>query len=115
MRRILLYGGGRTCRFFANQLYNSASKDGETIVGIIDDAPTLQNLIVHGFPVIGCLDQLEAIWNKRQFDKIVVTMLHIPAEKLEILKDFCIKHNLELTTYHTLEEQLLTKPETTTP
>lgn len=115
MRRILLYGGGRTCRFFANQLYNSASKDGETIVGIIDDAPTLQNLIVHGFPVIGGLDQLEAIWNKRQFDKIVVTMLHIPAEKLEILKDFCIKHNLELTTYHTLEEQLLTKPETTTP
>ena len=111
LRRILLYGGGRTCRFFANQLYNSVSEGGETIVGIVDDAPALQNLIVHGFPVLGGLDQLESIWDKRPFDKVVITMIHIPAEKLDILKDFCIKHNVDLTTYRTLEEQLLPKTE----
>ncbi|HOG49028.1 MAG TPA: hypothetical protein PKY10_00410 [Lentisphaeria bacterium] len=115
LRRILLYGGGRTCRFFANQLYNAASEGNETIVGIVDDVPTLKHLIVHGFPVLGSIDQLESIRDKRPFDKIVITSSHIPAERLKILKDFCIKHNLELTTYRTLEEQLLPNPETTTP
>ncbi len=107
LRRILIYGGGHNCRFYANQLYNSASEGGETIVGILDDAPALQNLIVHGFPVIGALDQLESIQNQRHFDKIVITTHHIPAEKLDILKNFCIKNNVELTSYRTTEMQLL--------
>ena len=61
---------------FCQSTLQPASEDGETIVGIIDVHPPCKpncpRLPGHRLP-----DQLEAIWNKRQFDKIVVTMFHI--------------------------------------
>ncbi|MDD4098613.1 MAG: hypothetical protein PHC30_07575 [Lentisphaeria bacterium] len=108
LRRILIYGGGLNCRFFANQLYNTNSESGgETIVGILDDNPALHGLIVHGFPVLGALDRLEAIQRQRAIAKIVITMHRIPADRLEILKDFCARHQVELTTFGTTEINLL--------
>ena len=95
--RILIYGGGLRCRLFLNTLYcmNQRSYFPAEVVGLVDDASAFRHLHLYGFPVLGKVRDLEAIYRDHPFDWLVLTTTPVPARR-QILDDFCRKHSVKL-------------------
>lgn len=93
----LLYGGGMRCRFYLSQKSHFIEQDPVDIVGIIDDIDALRGQYVYGYKVLGNIDDLDAIYNKRKFERLIVSFEKISEEKKQILSEFCAKHNVKLT------------------
>ncbi len=94
--RIMIYGGGLRCRLFLMSLYCD-TKSWSTppkILGIIDDNPALRHLNVYGFNVLGTLGDIEAIYQKKPFDEIIVTISDRKPENLEKLRQFAAAHHI---------------------
>ncbi len=98
LKKVLIYGGGLYCRIYATQQYCGFRGDRENIkiIGIIDDSRALRNLNVYGFNVLGTLDDLEKIYKKTPFDSIIIAYSNPQEDKVQLLRDFCEKHNVEL-------------------
>ena len=94
----MIYGGGLFCRIYATQQYCGFRGDRENIkiIGIIDDSRALRNLNVYGFNVLGTLNDLEKIYKKTPFDSIIIAYSNPQEDKVQLLRDFCEKHNVEL-------------------
>ncbi len=96
--RILIYGGGLTCRLFLSCLYcNTANAPRNVqITGIMDDNPALRRLNVYGFYVLGGLEQLEQIYEQKPFDEIMITLKNTSPEQMANLREFSRTHNIRL-------------------
>ena len=106
-QRLLVYGGGLKCRIFVNILYCAQkSNDPARILGIIDDDPALHGLRIYGFPVFGGSGNLEKIYARHPFDKILVTACSEDAEKMARLKEFCRHHDIALEVLR-IEEEII--------
>ncbi|MBQ4106219.1 MAG: hypothetical protein IJC73_01395 [Lentisphaeria bacterium] len=105
---ILLYGGGLHCRMYIKALY-ALSRDvqGERrrIVGILDDTKLLQGLFVCDFPVLGGVDDLDAILTRCHVDRVVVTT-RIKPERLKKLRDVCAAHQVAIHKFEVLDTPL---------
>ena len=97
IQRILIYGGGLMCRVYISFLFVSNSREfSEEVVGIIDDDPALQGLQVNGFRVFGSALEIERIYQKCPFDKIVIATNRASEEGLSHLRQFCREKELPL-------------------
>ena len=96
----VIYGGGLGCRMYISSLYSSHrfSRPFE-ILGIVDEDPSLQNLNVYGFRVLGTSENLESLYDKKPFDVMVLTTVNIPAEIMDRIRSFADKHNVRLTMF----------------
>jgi len=73
-RRMLLVGAGVEVLLFlkeASFLYDRAARI--SIVGLVDNDPTLRGRWVHGYRVLGGLEQLASIMESTSADEIVIT------------------------------------------
>lgn len=73
-RRMLLVGAGPEGLLFlkeSSMLYDRAVR--VAIVGLVDDDPTLRGRWVHGYRVLGGIDQLASIVESTRADEIVIT------------------------------------------
>ena len=85
------------CRVYISFLFVSNSREfSEEVVGIIDDDPALQGLQVNGFRVFGSALEIERIYQKCPFDKIVITTNRASEEGLSHLRQFCREKELPL-------------------
>ena len=96
----VVYGGGLGCRMYISSLYSSHrfSRPFE-ILGIVDEDLSLQNLNVYGFRVLGTSENLEALYEKKPFDVMVLTTVNIPEEIMDRIRTFADKHNVRLTMF----------------
>ncbi len=95
--RVLIYGGGLSCRLYVNYLYCLQKREKqEEIVGIIDDNDALHGLWVYGFKVLGAPGQIGEIYASHPFDKIIITTLVDNADNIEQLKTFCRERGVGL-------------------
>jgi UDP-N-acetylmuramyl pentapeptide phosphotransferase/UDP-N-acetylglucosamine-1-phosphate transferase len=95
--KVLIYGGGLNCRLFLGGLFCSFDKSPSRIIGIIDDENALNGLMVYGYKVLGSLTQIEEIYQKNKFDKVVITSNNIDEDKVKSLHAFCNEKNIEVT------------------
>ncbi len=92
----LLYGAGASLSAYQSYSNLHLSKKGVKIVGIVDNDYVLHGLRVYGYKILGDISQLEDIYNRCNFRKIVV-LTHNPIRKnYEILKEFSRKHDIKL-------------------
>lgn len=108
LKRVLIYGGGMMCRIYLTRQFCgfSDSCPSVRVMGIIDDNRALKNLNVYGFNVLGTTDNLESIYDATPFDVIVNTIEKADGEKVQFLREFCRKHQIELRKF-TCSEELL--------
>lgn len=104
--KVVIYGGGLNCRLFLGGLFCGYDKSPSRIIGIIDDENALNGLIVYGYKVLGSLAQVDEIYRKNKFDKVIVTSDNIDKDKIEIICEFCRNNSVELTRFK-LEETSL--------
>jgi UDP-GlcNAc:undecaprenyl-phosphate/decaprenyl-phosphate GlcNAc-1-phosphate transferase len=81
--RIVLYGAGGRCQLFVKErgFSNSRSFDRRVIVGLLDDDPSLRAQWVHGYAVLGCLNDLPALVQRHRITGIVITAALEPAAR----------------------------------
>ena len=89
LTNIVLYGGGINCKFYLNLKSLDVEKDPINVVGIIDDDSRLRNQYLYNQKVLGNLNELERIYGKYNFKRIVITTRHITQENKDTLKKFC--------------------------
>ncbi len=99
--RVVIYGGGLLCRIFLLTLYCDTKSWSEVpeILGIIDDSPALQRLNVYGLNVLGTLDDIEEIYRKKAFGKLVVTVKEPDAAQRERLQRFAREHQVDVKVF----------------
>ena len=96
----IIYGGGLGCRMYVSSLYCSRHFScAFEILGIIDEDPSLQNLNINGFRVLGTSMDLEKVYRKNRFDTIVLTTANVSGEIMERIRSFADKHNIRLTMF----------------
>ena len=108
MSKVLIYGGGLTCRMYVSVVYCSFSRGVEAIkiVGIMDDNPALKNLNVYGFKVHGGISGLERIYQRTKFDRVVIACEKLLPENLEKLKNFCAEKDIEVKKFICAEKEI---------
>lgn len=111
-QRVLLYGAGGRCQLFLRErgFNDSSSFYGQTVVGLIDDEPTLHFKWVHGHRVLGGLDGLPQIIARHRIAGIVITAKLKP-ESLAKVRELAHEHRLNLSEWR-FEIHTLGLPET---
>ncbi len=93
----LVVGSGLMCRFYLEYIYSGTEDVPVVIVGIIDDDPILRNLNLYGYRVLGGSADIEQLYRKHRFERVVITSAHYPKNKLLKLENFCEKNNIVLS------------------
>ena len=104
--KTVIYGGGLFCRLFISYHY-TVSFDKPVhyqIIGILDDDPTLKNLRVYGFPVLGTSGEIADIYERHHFSCLVIAFRFISDETLADLREFCRQKNIELRFFQVEEK-----------
>ena len=98
--KTLVYGGGLNCRLYIGYLFSHAwGERPEELVGMLDDDPALQGFYVYGVKVMGGVQDLEEIYRKTPFDKVIIATDLASREKVDRLSAFCREHKIEITKF----------------
>jgi UDP-GlcNAc:undecaprenyl-phosphate/decaprenyl-phosphate GlcNAc-1-phosphate transferase len=95
--KAIVYGGGLRCRYYLTEKFNMIEEDPIDILGIIDDQIAIRGQYVYDFKVLGNINDLENIYKKNPFDRLIISAIKIDDYKKNIAKKFCIQNNIKLT------------------
>ena len=87
-RSVLVYGAGDGGELVLRELRNNTTLAREA-VGFIDDDRAKAGTRIHGVPVLGALDELEALLRAHPVEEVVVASRKIPLERLRRLEGAC--------------------------
>ena len=109
VQKAMIYGGGLFCRLYLTNIYSGTLNNKMIdVCGIIDDDFALHHLSVYGFKVRGGIKDLETIYAKTPFDRIVIALKDIPEEREKIILDFAQKKNITVQRFTCSELDLFT-------
>jgi UDP-GlcNAc:undecaprenyl-phosphate GlcNAc-1-phosphate transferase len=92
-RPVLVYGAGDGGELALRELRNNAVLARE-VRGFIDDDRAKAGTRIHGVPVLGPLDELEALLRVHLVEEVVVASRKIPLERLRRLEATCAAHGV---------------------
>jgi UDP-GlcNAc:undecaprenyl-phosphate/decaprenyl-phosphate GlcNAc-1-phosphate transferase len=95
--KAIVYGGGLRCRYFLTERFSYIERDPIDIMGIIDDLPAIRGQYVYGFKVLGNVNDLEAIYKKKPFQRLIISSKIMNNDKKQMAKEFCEKYKIKLT------------------
>ncbi|HVM17218.1 MAG TPA: hypothetical protein VM290_06530 [Gaiellaceae bacterium] len=85
-QRTLIVGAGRSGRSLLRELRETP---GRHVVGFVDDDPRLRRRRLQGVPVLGTIDEVDAILAATRPDCVLVTIPGAPRERLDALVRAC--------------------------
>jgi len=88
--RMLLIGGGLRSRM-AMGFFGSCRRElsRENIIGVLDDDTRLTGRRSYNLPVLGRIDDLEAVCRRYAVDRVLVTSGSLAPERLDKIREFC--------------------------
>ncbi|RJP84131.1 MAG: glycosyl transferase [Desulfobacteraceae bacterium] len=92
----LIYGAGVGGQMAVREIETNSGL-GLFMVGFIDDDPVKKGKKIHGYPVLGGKDRIEAIVNKYNIKEIIVSFKDDGMEKKKEINRLCIDAGLDLT------------------
>jgi FlaA1/EpsC-like NDP-sugar epimerase len=81
-RRTLIVGAGRTGRSLLRELRET---DGERVIGLVDDNPSLRRRRIAGVPVLGGTHELARLLERHEPDIVLVTIPDASPERLDLI------------------------------
>jgi UDP-GlcNAc:undecaprenyl-phosphate GlcNAc-1-phosphate transferase len=93
--RVLVYGAGKGGELTIRELRSNAALS-KLPVGFLDDDPVRKGMTLHGLPVLGGLDNLDAIVAQQQVDAILVSTRKLPPAREAQLTGLARSHGLAL-------------------
>ncbi|NMA19793.1 MAG: hypothetical protein GX927_04355, partial [Lentisphaerae bacterium] len=99
-QNVLLYGVGLGSATYLNYLLDHVKKaTNEKILGLIDRDLTFRYGYCYGYRVLGNLDNLQEIFRKTPFQKIVLCKDDLTDNERNFLKNFCRAQNITITRF----------------
>lgn len=86
--RTVIYGAGRAGALVARDLLQRDA-EATSLVGFVDDDPTIAGSRVHGYPVLGGFDDLSALVQQGKVDRVIVSTRLVAPNQLEALEALC--------------------------
>jgi UDP-N-acetylmuramyl pentapeptide phosphotransferase/UDP-N-acetylglucosamine-1-phosphate transferase len=93
----VIYGGGVNAAWYILSQYRYSLDKTVRIIGIIDDFLPLQNMIIYGYKIIGTINDIDEIYKKKPFKKLVLTIKLTDEKRRKLLIEFCKSHDVHLT------------------
>ncbi len=87
-RRLLIFGAGSTGRSLAYQIQQTA-RDEYDLVGFLDDETQRQQRSVHGFPVLGALEELPRFARDYGVQDVIIAIPKLAPERLRECLRLC--------------------------
>jgi len=106
IKRVLIYGGGLNCYYFISYSSNNIEKNPISIVGIIDDDSVFGDKYIYGYKVLGSHSDLSNVYEKKPFDKIVISSQSLSCDNMEFVKEFCMQNKVELSLFQPEEKKV---------
>lgn len=104
---VLIYGAGEGGQLVIRELLNNPELH-KTPVGFIDDDVEKRRALIHGYPVLGGIDQLEEIVREYQVSEIIVSTRKIDHNGFKRLSGKCLALGISITraslTFHNQTE-----------
>lgn len=96
--RVVLYGAGGRCQLFLRERSFNVSQrfDGRTIIGLIDDEPSLHFNWVHGHMVLGGSRDLPQLIPRHRISGIIITATLKPESRAAV-EELARQHHLHLS------------------
>jgi len=66
------------------------------MVGFVDDNPRLLSKTLHGFRVLGGIDDLEKILQDSEISEVLISSKNVNGDRLEMVKEICSRNNVKL-------------------
>lgn len=105
VERILVYGAGRHFRYLVDTLQARQLEYECCISTVVDDNTFMQGRHVAGFLVDGTIDDIEMIYEKKPFGKIMVTC-DLLQENLCKIKAISDKHSISVVKWNVSENEV---------
>jgi len=94
-RRVLIYGAGDAGELLLRELLNNRELQCAP-VGFMDDDPTKQGKVIHGFRVFGGNGMLKKIIDEHQVEQVLISSPRIAEPRIGEIWRECEAHNVEL-------------------
>lgn len=101
-RRVLLVGAGFAAEMVIREL--ARPKSGYLAIGCADDDPSKLGIHIHGVPVLGTVDQLEAILESHSVDEILIAIPSATGKQMQRITEICQRTELPFKTVPTLSD-----------
>ena len=92
---VLILGAGKGGVAAAKEFQNNPGM-GMKPFGFLDDDPRIQGKHVNGYPVLGTLDSLKGLLEKRFVNEVILSIRDISQEKLERISEVCASYEIPL-------------------
>lgn len=105
--RTVIFGAGHTGQLLLRDMMHSASYP-YRVVGLVDDNPMKIGTRIMGVPVLGRLEDLPEIIDKRKVQKVLIAIAKLPAARLRHLVDICAGKHVQfkkIPNYHEIVQQ----------
>ena len=96
--RVVIYGTGSGGSIVVRELHSSP--DSYRILGFVDDDKQSHRTTLHGYPVLGGVDRLEALVIGGGIDTVVIGMRVVDVAKLVMLQQLCASRGVKLLRLH---------------
>jgi len=96
--RVLIVGAGTSAAIAARWLFSGQNRD-VSLVGFVDDDAFKRGKLVHGHRVLGSLDDLESVFRKRPFERIMLAVDSLSEERIEMVKRFADAHRITVSRF----------------
>lgn len=106
----LIYGAGKAGELVVREMRSNPALMLRP-VGFIDDDPAKQGCLVHGYPVLGGIDNLALVVRQRGIRKIIICSRRLRSEVVERLRGSCSELNVDLLQLHIEFQVLSTAPD----
>lgn len=104
--KAIVYGGGLRCRYYLTERFSTIEHDPIDVIGIIDDMPAMRGQYVYGHKVLGSIDDLDEIYKKKPFARLIISSKKISDAKKQIVKNFGEKYKINVTDIVFEEKQI---------
>lgn len=94
-RRVLIVGGGAAGAILIKEIQSSPQYKLK-VVGIVDDDPAKQSLILHGVPILGSRKNIEYLVREYEVDEIIIAIPSASGEITRQIVDECHKSKARL-------------------
>ena len=106
VKQILVYGAGLRFRNYMREQTIRVAIADRAIIGIIDDDFQLLGRMIHGYKVLGELNDIPNICQKSKVDSVVITCM-LPSEQQDILFRMAEEHGFKVSIWLNEERELV--------
>jgi FlaA1/EpsC-like NDP-sugar epimerase len=94
-QRVVIVGADARGEAAVNHLFTKAA-GGIELLGIVDDDHFKHGKLFHGYPVLGSIRELGAIFDRTNFNEILIAQERLEGAQLSALQSFAVSHQVSL-------------------